>query len=54
MYHFIEKGMKETVSYILQIYRKANNKYMKSYNEDKSSKYIVYFDADNLCGEAMT
>ena len=32
----------------------ALNKYVKFYNEDKSSKYIVYFDVNNLCEGAMT
>ena len=40
MYQFIEKGMRGGVSYIANQYGKANNKYMKEYNEKAPSKYI--------------
>ena len=53
MYQFIEKGMRGGVSYIANRYGKANNKYMKKYNEKASSKYIMYFDANNLYGWAI-
>ena len=54
MFQFIEKGMHGGVSYIANRYGKANNKYMKEYNEKVSSKYIVYLDANNLYGWAMS
>ena len=38
MYQFIEKGMRGEVSYIANRYGKANNKYMKKYNEKVPSK----------------
>ena len=38
MYQFIEKGMMGGVSYIANRYGKANNKYMKKYNEKAPSK----------------
>ena len=33
---------------------KANNKYMKNYNESKESPYIQYLDANNFYGWAMS
>ena len=51
---FIEKGMRDGISYIAMRYSKANNKYMKCYNSSKESKYITYLDANNLYGWAMT
>ena len=53
MFQFIEKGMCGGVSYIANRYGKANNKYMKKYNEKAPSKYIMYLDANNLYGWAM-
>ena len=48
MFQFIEKGMRGGVSYIANRYGKANNKYMKEYNEKAPSKYIMYLDAKTL------
>ena len=44
MFQFIEKRMHGGVSYIANRYRKANNKYMKEYDEKAPSKYIMYLD----------
>ena len=53
-FQFIEKGMHGGISYIANRYSKANNKYMKTYNKKAASKYIMYLDANNLYGWAMS
>ena len=40
--------MRGGISYIANRYAKANNKYMKSYNKKKPSKYIMYLDREAL------
>ena len=54
MFQFIEKGMHGGVSYIANQYGNANNKYMKEYDEKVPSKYIMYLDANDLDGLAMS
>ena len=54
MFQFIEKGVHGGVSYMANRYGKANNEYMKEYDEKAPSKYIMYLDANNLYRWAMS
>ena len=54
MYLFVEKCMRCGISYIGKRYSKANNKYIKSYDDSKRSKYITYLDANKLFGWALS
>ena len=48
MYLFFEEGIRGGVSSAMKRYSKANNKYMKDYDRNKISKYIVYNDKNGL------
>ena len=54
MYLFFEKGMRGGVSYISKEPSKTNNKYLKSYDPKQRSKHIIYLNASNLNGYAMS
>ena len=54
MLMMFEKGIRGGISHISKRYAEANNKYMKSYDSSKKSKFIQYLDANNLYGWAMS
>ena len=54
MYLFFENGIRGGQSVIFNKHSKANNKYLDDYNPDEENKYIIYLDANNLYGEAMS
>ena len=54
MYILFGKVMLDGVSYMSNRYSKAYNKYLKFYNTKQESKHIIYLEANNLYGYAMS
>ena len=50
----VEKGIRGGVCQAIHRHAKVNNKYMKNYNKDIISSYLIYLDANNLFGWAMS
>ena len=54
MHLFIEKGMRGGISMVSKRHAKANNPHTADYNPEKENNYIMYYDANNLYGWAMS
>ena len=49
----VEKEIRGRICQAIHRHAKANNKYMKNYNKDVVSSYLMYLDGNNLYGWAM-
>ena len=50
----VEEGIRGGICHSIHRHARANNKYMKNYDENKKSSYIQYLDANNLYGWPMS
>ena len=50
----VENGIRGGICHTIHKYAEAKNKYMESYNKNKDSSYLMYLDANNLYGWAMS
>ena len=46
----VEKGIRGGICHVIHRYAKANNKYMKNYDKNIESLFLMYLYANNLYG----
>ena len=49
-----EEGTRSGIAQVSHKYVEGNNKYMKNYHKNKESSNLIYLDANNLYGWAMS
>ena len=54
MFLTYEQGIRSGICNKVHSYAEANNKYMKNYDKNKESSFLMYVDANNLHGWAMS
>ena len=52
-YQYIGRAIRAGISMIFKGYTEVNNNFLKSYDANKSSSYIIYLDAYNIYGHSM-
>ena len=50
----VQKGIRGGICHAVRRYAKANNEHVKNHVKSKESSYIIYLDASNLYGWAMS
>ena len=54
LYLIIEKGLRGGIYYVCKRHSKANNNYMKIYDPAKLTKFMLYYDMNNLYGQGKS
>jgi hypothetical protein len=54
MYLFVEEGLRGGISVTSNRFSRTNNPYVPDYDPDQETSYVMYLDANNLYGWAMS
>ena len=54
MFLIYEKGIRGGICNKVHSYTEGNNKYMKNYDKNKESSFLMYVDANNLYGLTLS
>ena len=54
MLRMVERGIRGGITMASYRYAKANNSYLKDYDESKPFNYLMYLDGNNLYGCTMS
>ena len=54
MFLMYEEGIRGCICDKVYSYAEVNNKYMKNYDKNKESSFLIYVDANNMYGWTVT